>query len=69
MKLYKFGAWKQTESDTYHVVMAENKEDATKKANVYQQRLIDKFPRLNIELYTVDDCVEHDSDVWEGEWA
>ena len=70
MKLYKFGGWEAIHGNgSYHIVMAENKEEATKKANVYQQRLIDKYSHCKwLKLYTVEDCVEHDSDVWEGEW-
>ena len=70
MRLYKFGSHEPIIGNgIYHIVMAENKEEATKKANAFQQKLIDKYPNQTIELYTIDDCSEHDSDVWEGEWA
>lgn len=70
MKLYKFGGYEAIHGNgTYHIVMAETKEDAVNKANKYQQRRIDSFPKLSyIKLYTIEDCFEHDDDVWEGEW-
>lgn len=70
MRLYKFGGHEAIIGNgVYHIVMAESKEEAVKKANVYQQKLIDEqLTPGYIKLYTIDDCVEHNSDVWQGEW-
>ena len=68
MKLFKFGGWNQM-GQPYYIVSAETKEEAMEKVNDHLQKEKDKHPLLDIQLYALEDCTEHDSDVWEGEWA